>query len=120
VSWLLFLVAPEWSSTPTSRTTPSTSAWATWPGTRSRRAQPDPGSYAAEYGHYGSVADPLRQTGHDEGIHKLDSLADMRAPRFGPGGWQPDLAALRGACGVTWVTGTLLRLAASSQWAKRT
>jgi len=49
-------------------------------------AQPDPGSYAAEYGCYGSVADLLRQIGHDERIHKLDSLANMRAPRFGPGG----------------------------------
>ena len=28
----------------------------------------------------------LRQIGHDERIHKLDSLANMRASRFGPGG----------------------------------
>jgi hypothetical protein len=51
-----------------------------------RRSGPDRGSYAAEYGRYGSVADLLRQIGHDERIHKLDSLANMRAPRFRPGG----------------------------------
>jgi hypothetical protein len=84
VSWLLFLVAPEWSCR-LNADFEDHAASATWPGTRSRRAQPDPGSYPAEYGRYGSVADPLRQIGHDEGIHKLDSLADMRAPRFGPG-----------------------------------
>ena len=45
-------------------------------------ARPDPGSYAAEYGQYESIADLLRQIGHDERTHKLDSLANMRAPRF--------------------------------------
>ena len=30
----------------------------------------------------GSLADLLRQIGHDERVHKLDSLANMRAPRF--------------------------------------
>ena len=44
--------------------------------------QPSPGSYAAEYGPYDSVADLLRQIGHDERVHKLDSLVNMRAPRF--------------------------------------
>lgn len=46
-------------------------------------AQPDPGTYAAEYGRYGSLADLLRQIGHDERTHKLDSLANLSAPRFG-------------------------------------
>ena len=44
--------------------------------------QPDPGTYAGQYGHYRSVADLLRQIGHDERIHKLDSLASLTAPRF--------------------------------------
>jgi ubiquinol oxidase len=44
--------------------------------------QPDPGTYAAEYGRYASVADLLRQIGHDERVHKLDSLANVPAPRF--------------------------------------
>jgi hypothetical protein len=46
-------------------------------------AQLDPGTYAAEYGRYGSLADLFRQIGHDERMHKLDSLASMSAPRFG-------------------------------------
>jgi ubiquinol oxidase len=45
-------------------------------------AQPDPGTYAAQYGRYGSLADLFRQIGHDERVHKLDSLVDMHAPRF--------------------------------------
>jgi ubiquinol oxidase len=41
------------------------------------------GTYAAQYGRYASLADLLRQIGHDERVHKLDSLASMRAPRLG-------------------------------------
>ncbi|WP_165966266.1 alternative oxidase [Actinomadura sp. 7K534] len=43
---------------------------------------PAPATYAAEYGEYASVADLLRQIGHDERVHKLDSLVNMAAPRF--------------------------------------
>ncbi|MEU5878006.1 alternative oxidase [Spirillospora sp. NPDC047279] len=43
---------------------------------------PAPTTYAAEYGHHASLADLLRQIGHDERVHKLDSLVNMRAPRF--------------------------------------
>ncbi len=43
---------------------------------------PAPSTYAAQYGHHGSLADLLRQIGHDERVHKLDSLVNMRAPRF--------------------------------------
>src|SRR5216683_2543664 len=39
-------------------------------------AQPDPGTY-------GSLADLFRQIGHDERVHKQDSLVNMRAPRVG-------------------------------------
>jgi len=45
--------------------------------------QPDPGTYAAQYGRYASLADLFRQIGHDERVHKLDSLASIRAPRLG-------------------------------------
>jgi hypothetical protein len=44
--------------------------------------QPDPGTYAERYGSYASVADLLRQIGHDERTHKLDSLANVQTPRF--------------------------------------
>ncbi|WP_084959021.1 alternative oxidase [Thermoactinospora rubra] len=43
---------------------------------------PDPGAYTREYGHYRSVADLLRQIGHDERVHKLDSLEKMAEPRL--------------------------------------
>jgi hypothetical protein len=44
--------------------------------------QPDPGTYAERYGSYGSIADLLRQIGHDERTHKVDSLANVQTPRF--------------------------------------
>jgi len=43
---------------------------------------PDPGTYAAEYGQYDSVADLLRQIGHDERVHKLESLVKSEDPRI--------------------------------------
>jgi hypothetical protein len=45
--------------------------------------QADPGPYAAQYGSYASLADLFRQIGHDERQHKMDSLASMRAPKYG-------------------------------------
>jgi len=84
LSWLLFLVAPEWSY----RLNADFEDHAEHEYMHyvaehpELEAQPDPGSYAAEYGRYDSVADLLRQIGHDEGVHKLDSLVNMRAPRF--------------------------------------
>lgn len=44
--------------------------------------QPDPGTYGDRYGYYASVADLLRQIGHDERVHKEDSQANVDAPRF--------------------------------------
>jgi len=44
--------------------------------------QSDPGTYAAQCGRYDCLADLLRQIGHDERIHKLDSLSAISAPRF--------------------------------------
>lgn len=37
---------------------------------------------AAEYGTFVSKADLFRQIGHDERVHKLESVARMGAPRF--------------------------------------
>jgi ubiquinol oxidase len=39
----------------------------------------DPGTYAAHYPHHASLAGLFRQIGHDERIHKLDSLANIVA-----------------------------------------
>jgi len=38
--------------------------------------EPNPGRYAAQYGHHSSLADLFRHIGHDERVHKLDSLAN--------------------------------------------
>jgi hypothetical protein len=46
--------------------------------------QDDPGTFAADYGRYASVADLLRQIGHDERTHKHDSLRAARSPRLPP------------------------------------
>lgn len=45
---------------------------------------PDPGTYAAEYGRYRSIADLLRQIGHDERIHKITSLDNIAVARRHP------------------------------------
>jgi hypothetical protein len=85
VSWLLLLIRPEASYRLNAEFEdhaeheymayvaehPELESWA------------DPGTYAAEYGRYDSLADLFRQIGHDERTHKLDSLASMSAPRFG-------------------------------------
>jgi ubiquinol oxidase len=52
--------------------------------------EPDPGTYAAEYGRFRSVADLLRQIGHDERVHKLASLANIEDSGTG-GGPRPEL-----------------------------
>jgi ubiquinol oxidase len=36
----------------------------------------------ADYGSFGSLADLFRQIGHDERVHKDDSLRRMRGARF--------------------------------------
>ena len=45
-------------------------------------AQPYDGSFQAGYGHHGSLADLFRQIGHDERVHKLESLAALDEPRL--------------------------------------
>ena len=45
-------------------------------------AQPFESAFAADYAQLESVADLFRQIGYDERVHKLESLACMREPRF--------------------------------------
>ena len=45
-------------------------------------AQPYEGSFQAGYGHHGSLAGLFRQIGHDERVHKLESLAALDEPRL--------------------------------------
>lgn len=44
--------------------------------------QPYDGSFRDGYGHRGSLADLFRQIGHDERVHKLESLAALDEPRL--------------------------------------
>ena len=43
---------------------------------------PYEGSFAHDFGTYGSLADLFRQIGYDERLHKLESETNMREPRF--------------------------------------
>src|SRR5947207_3174981 len=84
LAWLMFLVRPEWSY----RLNADFEDHAEHEYMRyvaehpELETQDDPGAYAAQYGRYGSLADLFRQIGHDERVHKLDSLVNMAAPRF--------------------------------------
>jgi ubiquinol oxidase len=83
-SWLLFLIRPAWSYRLNAdfedHAEHEYMAYAA--EHPELDTEPDPGTYAAQYGRYGSLADLFRQIGHDERIHKLDSLASLRAPRL--------------------------------------
>ncbi len=85
VSWLLLVLRPEWSYRLNAdfEDHAEHEYMAYVAGHPELETQPDPGAYAAEYGRYRCLADLLRQIGHDERIHKLDSLANVSAPRFG-------------------------------------
>ncbi len=84
VSWLLFLIRPEWSYRLNADFEDHAEhEYMLYVAEHPElETEPDPGTYGAQYGRYGSLADLLRQIGHDERTHKLDSLANMGAPRF--------------------------------------
>ena len=44
--------------------------------------QPFTSAFEADYGSFDSLADLFRQIGHDERVHKQESLAQMRQPHF--------------------------------------
>jgi ubiquinol oxidase len=44
--------------------------------------QPFTSAFEADYGSFESLADLFRQIGHDERVHKQESLAQMRQPHF--------------------------------------
>ena len=44
--------------------------------------EPFNSAFARDYGTFKSIADLLRQIGHDERVHKEESLARMSEPRF--------------------------------------
>jgi len=81
VSWLLFLIRPDWSYRLNADFEDHAEhEYMTFvaenPGLE---VASDPGTYAAEYGRFASLADLFRQIGHDERMHKLDSLANIES-----------------------------------------
>src|SRR6266496_4233776 len=90
VSWLLFLIKPAWSYRLNAEFEDHAeheymSFVAEHP---ELERTPDPATYADEYGRYRSVADLLRQIGHDERVHKITSLANAGHARIN--GASPD------------------------------
>ncbi|WP_327086735.1 hypothetical protein OIE66_30995 [Nonomuraea sp. NBC_01738] len=83
VSWMMFLVKPEWSYRLNAEFEDHAEhTYMTFVAENpDLEFIPDPGTYADEYGRFRSVADLLRQVGHDERTHKNDSLEAMREPR---------------------------------------
>jgi hypothetical protein len=83
VSWLLFVIRPDWSYRLNAdfEDHAEHEYMAYVAEHPELETQPDPGTYAEQYGQYGSLADLLRQIGHDERTHKQDSLNNMRTPR---------------------------------------
>jgi ubiquinol oxidase len=74
--WLMFVIKPDWSYRLNADFEDHAeheymSFVAENPALELR---PDPGTYAAEYGRHASQADLFRQIGHDERMHKQDSL----------------------------------------------
>jgi len=82
-SWMMFLVRPAWSYRLNAEFEDHAEhEYMTFVAENPElEFMPDPGTYADEYGRYRSVADLLRQIGHDERTHKLDSVANLAEPR---------------------------------------
>ncbi|MDQ6806489.1 MAG: hypothetical protein M3065_16330 [Actinomycetota bacterium] len=83
-SWLLYVVNPIWSYALNAdfedhaeheymEWVADNPAWET---------QPVDSDFEEEYGVFESVADVFRQIGHDERVHKEESISDMEKPRF--------------------------------------
>jgi ubiquinol oxidase len=83
VSWLLLVVRPQWAYRLNADFEDhAENEYMTFVAAHPElETQPDPGIYAAQYGRCRSMADLFRQIGHDERVHKLDSLANLQAPQ---------------------------------------
>lgn len=84
LSWLLFVLHPKWSYRLNAdfedhaehEYMTMVAEHPDWDST------PFESSFADDFGHFASLADVFRQIGHDERVHKLESEALMREPRF--------------------------------------
>jgi ubiquinol oxidase len=84
VSWLLYVVKPAWSFRLNADFEDHAEhEYMQMVGEHPEwEQQPFASVACADYGSFSSIADVLRQIGHDERIHKLDSLAHMHEARF--------------------------------------
>jgi ubiquinol oxidase len=84
ISWLTFVIRPAWSY----RLNADFEDHAEHEYARLVEKNPDwetvahASEFTADYGHYASRADVLRQIGHDERVHKLESEHELKQPRF--------------------------------------
>ncbi|MGH3798648.1 MAG: alternative oxidase [Pseudonocardiaceae bacterium] len=84
LSWLLFVMNPSWSY----RLNADFEDHAEHEYMTMVAENPDwdstpfESSFADDFGHFASLADVFRQIGHDERVHKLESEALMKRPRF--------------------------------------
>ena len=84
LSWLLFVMRPAWSYRLNADFEDHAeheymhlvAEHPEWDDT------PFESAFADDYGHFQSRADLFRQIGHDERVHKEESLEQMRQPRF--------------------------------------
>jgi ubiquinol oxidase len=84
VSWLLFVLSPSWSYRLNADFEDHAeheymimvAEHPEWEGALFESEFDD------DFGHFASLADVFRRIGHDERVHKLESEALIRAPRF--------------------------------------
>ena len=84
LSWLLYVIRPAWSyGLNADFEDHAEHEYALFVEDHPELAdRPYDGQFADEYGHFASLADLFRQIGHDERVHKEESLARMGDPRF--------------------------------------
>jgi ubiquinol oxidase len=84
LSWLLFAIRPAWSyGLNADFEDHAEHEYALFVEENPWLAErPYEGVFADEYGQYDSLADLFRQIGHDERVHKLESLARIDEARF--------------------------------------
>jgi ubiquinol oxidase len=84
ISWLLYVLHPAWSYRLNAdfedhaehEYMTLVTEHAEW------EQEPYRSAFEADYGRFESLADLFRQIGHDERVHKQESLAQMRQPHF--------------------------------------
>lgn len=83
-SWLLYVVNPKWSyALNADFEDHAEHEYMQWVADNPEwETEPFDSDFAEEYGVFDSMADLFRQIGHDERVHKEESIAAMDAPRF--------------------------------------